>query len=104
MEPLSIDKTTSSRGYLWSIAKRCLVFFLLTAGLLGVIAVTHYYVSSRTERIERETSELLNVELGKTAIASALENVTSDLMFLAKHNELRGIHERGKVELHDQLA
>ena len=68
------------------------------------MVVTHYYVTMRTERIERETSELLNAQLGKTAIASDLENVTSDLMFLARHNEMEGMFGNGNHELLRTLA
>ena len=88
-----IENAAVPHDYPWSVAKRFLVIFLVAAALLAGTVVTHYYVTMKTERIERETSELLNVQLGKTAIASDLENVTSDLMFLARHNELQGMFE-----------
>ncbi len=99
-----IDTAAASQGYPWSVAKRFLVVFLIAAALLAGTAVTHYYVGMRTERIERETSELLNVELGKTAIARDLESVTSDLMFLARHNELQGMFESDNRKLWEMLA
>ncbi len=99
-----IDNAAASQEYAWSFAKRSLVIFLCTAGLLVGVAMTHYYVSMKTERVERETRELLNVELGKTAIARDLENVTSDLRFLAKHYELQGVFENGNGKLQEMLA
>lgn len=98
------DNAAASQEHTWSYAKRSLVIFLCAAALLGGAAVTHYYVSMKTERIERETSELLNVELGKTAIENDLENVTSDLMFLAKHHELQGVFENGNGKVRAILA
>jgi hypothetical protein len=91
------DSAAAPQGYPWSVAKRFLVLFLVAAALLAGTAVTHYSVAMRTERIERETSELLNVELGKTAIARDLENVTSDLMFLARHNWLTKVGGEWKM-------
>ncbi len=49
----------------WNASKRFLVLFAAATALLAGVAVTHYYVAMKTERIGRETSELLNVELVK---------------------------------------
>jgi nitrogen fixation negative regulator NifL len=99
-----IHSAPTSQGYRWKVARQCLVIFLVATALLGVTAVAHYYVSVRAERVEHETSELLNVELGKTAIASNLKNVTSDLMFLARHNELQGMFDSADSNSQDMLA
>ena len=98
------ENAAAAQRYSWSVAKRSLLIFLIAALLLAATAVTHYYVATRTERIERETSELLNVQLGKTAIARDLENVTSDWMFLARHNELQGMFENDDPEVRHMLA
>jgi C4-dicarboxylate-specific signal transduction histidine kinase len=88
-----IEGAQTAIGYSGSVAKRFLVVFLMATGLLAVAAATHYFVIEKTERVERKTSELLNLQLGQTAIVRNLENVTSDLMFLARHNESENIFE-----------
>ncbi len=74
-----------------SITKRFLIVFLAAAGLLVVMAANHYYVTRSTQRVERETRELLNIYLGRMAIARNLADVTSDVMFLARHNEMNDL-------------
>ncbi len=98
------ENAAAPQRYSRSVAKRFLVIFSLAAALLAGTAATQYYVATRTERIERETSELLNVQLGKTAIVREIENVTSDLMFLARHNERQGMFETDDPELRHMLA
>jgi len=88
----------------WSTVKRFLVLFAAATALLAGVAVTHYYVVMKTERVERETSELLNVELGKAAIARDLGNTISDLMFMARHNEPQGLFENDDPKSRRVLA
>ncbi|MCH7879969.1 MAG: PAS domain S-box protein [Proteobacteria bacterium] len=57
--------------------------------LLAILAV-HYnsYISAETSK--RNDQELLNLELGKTAIVTELTNIQSDVSFLARQAELHG--------------
>ncbi len=98
------EKIETSQRDAWSAAKRFLVLFAAATVLLAGVAVIHYYVVMKTERIERETSELLNVELGKAAIARDLGNAISDLMFMARHNEPQGLFENGDSKSRRVLA
>ncbi len=102
--PHVIDNAAASQAYTWSTVRRSLIIFVCAAGLLGGVALTHYYVSMNAERVGRETRELLNVALGKTAIENNLQSVTSDLMFLAKRYELLGVLENGNRELRATVA
>lgn len=55
--------------------------------LLGAVLAVHYYVDFRAERTRRETSESVNVELARRAMAADIATVSTDLMFLARHLE-----------------
>lgn len=79
-------------------------YFLVAAGLLMLVAMSHYFVNVETDRKTRETSERLNVELGKAAIANNLHNVVSDLMFLGRSKALQGHFERGVTDRRGTLA
>jgi C4-dicarboxylate-specific signal transduction histidine kinase len=99
-----IENAIAPQAYPWSVTKRFLAIFLAAAAVVVGVATTHYSMAMKTERIERETSELLNVQLGSTAIARDLEDVSSDLLFLAQHNELQGKFEKNDLESRSSLA
>lgn len=62
---------------------------IATLVLLFVIGV-HYQVFVSAESSKRSESEILNLEVGKTAIATELSNIQSDVNFLARQAELHG--------------
>ncbi len=74
-----------------SIARRFLVIFAVLLGLLTVTTAVHFMIRERTVQIERETSQMLNIQLGKAALDRDLQDVISDLTFLARHNETTGL-------------
>ncbi len=59
--------------------------------VLAVIGSMHYYTVYTTERSAREASESLNVDLARHMIITDIEDVVSDLMFLAEHIEGQGL-------------
>ncbi|MCP5072801.1 MAG: HAMP domain-containing histidine kinase [Rhodobacteraceae bacterium] len=87
-----------------SIAKRFLIVFSVALCLLFTTATMHYFFVERAERIERETSELLNIRLGKAAIERDLQDVISDLTFLARYSENSGIFLPGNLDARQALA
>lgn len=99
-----IENAAMPQAYSWLVGKRFLIIFSIATGLLSGIAMTQYYVSTETERVELETSELLNLELGSYAITSNLKVITTDLMFLAEQIELEGMFGNGDHELLRTLA
>lgn len=62
---------------------------IATLVLLSVIAV-HYQLYVSSESSKRSESELLNLEVGKTAITTEISNIQSDVNFLARQAELHG--------------
>jgi len=60
---------------------------IATLVLASVIAV-HYQLFISSESARRSDSELLNLEVGKTAIATEISNIQSDVNFLARQAEL----------------
>lgn len=101
------ENAAPSPGHPRRVAKRFLVIFLAAVALLAGVAIVHYYVVMRAEWVKREASELFNLDLGKATIADELKNIVSDLMFLARHNEmfeLRGMFEVGDPKLRHILS
>ncbi len=66
---------------------------IATAVLVTVIAV-HYQLYVTSESSRRSDSELLNLQLGKTAIVTELSNIQADVNFLARQAELHGYFDR----------
>ncbi len=52
--------------------------------LLGAVIVVHFYIDYRADRTRRDTTETLNVELGRRALVADISAVTTDLMFLGR--------------------
>jgi nitrogen fixation negative regulator NifL len=73
------------------------------AAVVGT-GVLHYLTESGIDRASRESDELLNVSLGQTALVKALEGVQSDLAYLARHNEARGLFRPGDAASERELA
>ncbi len=78
--PISFEKP---RG----VARRFALVFSAALLLLVATGAAHFLIRERTGRIEVETRERLNLGLGKGAIDRGLQDVISDLAFLARHNE-----------------
>ncbi len=87
-----------------SVAKRFLFGFSMAICLLFATATAHYLIQERTERIERETREMLNIQLGKAAIDRDLQDVISDLTFLARHNETTDLFQTDNPGARASLA
>ncbi len=65
--------------------RQFLLVFLPFSAVLMVGAMAHYYTITQTERVTRESSELLNVGLARSELNRDLANVISDLMFLSSY-------------------
>jgi PAS domain S-box-containing protein len=50
--------------------------------LLAGVFVMHFYIDFRADRASRDADEMLNVELGRRAVAADIAAVTTDLLFL----------------------
>ncbi|MEA3291682.1 MAG: PAS domain S-box protein, partial [Pseudomonadota bacterium] len=72
--------------------------------LLLAVSVTHYLLNIEADRTARETSERLNVALGKTAIADSLQNVVTDLRYLAGSGALLDFLERDGTGTESDLS
>ncbi len=70
--------------------KRVLIIFLVALCLLFATAAIHFLILEGAEQAKRENRETLNIRLGKAAIDRDLQDVISDLTFLARHNEKSG--------------
>ena len=66
---------------------------IATLVLLSVIAV-HYQLYVSSESARRSDSELLNLEVGRTSIATEISNIQSDVNFLARQAELHAYFDR----------
>ncbi|MET0069787.1 MAG: PAS domain S-box protein [Candidatus Thiodiazotropha sp.] len=75
--------------------KQFLAILTPFAATLAIGAYVHYYTISETERVTRESSELLNVGLARSALNRDLSNVISDLIFLSSYIERQGFAEDG---------
>ncbi|MCP5037140.1 MAG: GHKL domain-containing protein [Rhodobacteraceae bacterium] len=95
-----VAQTVKTKG----ITRRFLIIFSVAFCLLLASASTHYFIVERSERIERETRELLNIRLGKAAIERDMQDVISDLTFLARHNETSGIFLPDNLDARQALA
>ena len=72
--------SSSRLGVLRSFVWVLLVLF----GLLTAVAIAHFVVDYRAQITQRDTSELLNVELARRAIVDDIGAVTTDLTFLGR--------------------
>ena len=79
--------------------KQFLLILLSFSATLAIGAYIHYYTISQTERVMRQSSELLNVGLARSALNRDLAGVISDLMFLASYLERQGFTTRGALDL-----
>jgi len=64
-------------------------FFAASVFLLIAAASAHYFVGYQAERLEREASEEVNVELAGSVVTSDLDSVATDLRFLVSVVEAR---------------
>ncbi len=79
-------------------------FFAASAILLVITATVHYRANIQSERKALESSERLNVALGSTAISQDLEEVVSDVLFLAGHTERLFNLRRESIEFTESAA
>ena len=72
------------------ILRQSLWYGLIATIVLLSIILVHYqlYISSETSR--RSDQEILNLQVGKTAITTEISNIQSDVNFLARQAELHG--------------
>ncbi len=74
-------------------------FFMVFLPFLAVLMVgvfAHYTTITQTERVTRESSELLNVGLARSELNRDLANVISDLMFLSSYLERWGTEQESR--------
>ncbi len=67
------------------VAKSFLGISVALLFLLFVVASAHYYSEYRTERLTKQASEALNVELARRMIITDIAAVVPDLLILAEH-------------------
>ena len=63
------------------------IIFLISATLLFLVALAHYWQVTLKERTDFKNAEISNVFHGKTAIEQKLAGVVSDLNFLASYGQ-----------------
>ena len=63
-------------------------YALIATLVLASVVAVHYQLFISSESARRSDSELLNLEVGKTAIATEISNIQSDVNFLARQAEL----------------
>lgn len=83
--------------------RQFLLVFMPFSAVLMAGAVAHYYTITQTERVTRESSELLNVGLARSVLNRDLANVISDLMFLSSYLERSGTEQESR-ENKDEIA
>jgi PAS domain S-box-containing protein len=74
----------------WNYTTQFFVFILPLLVVLIVAAVIHYQIHIQLAHQKIQRNDALNIELMKKTIASVLDNIVSDLLFLAEHNEISG--------------
>lgn len=72
------------------ILQQTLWYSLVSLVILFSVLGVHYNSHVSAETSKRNDQEILNLELGKTAIVTELSNIQSDVNFLARQAELRG--------------
>jgi PAS domain S-box-containing protein len=77
--------------------KQFIAILIPFTAILAVGAYVHYYTISETERVTRESNELLNVGLARSALNRDLSSVISDLIFLSSYIERQGFNEQGDL-------
>lgn len=88
----------------WSVIKRFLIIFLPLAALLAGILRVLYYTEVKNERNTVEDKSVHTVDIHMQIIASDLELIVSDLMFLSEQNELQRMFERPEAGHRRALA
>ena len=88
----------------WQLLRTFLTILVPLSLLLLIVAFIHYKANQSTERITREASETLNVELARRTINQDIGNVISDLMFLAEHIEKQALFDAGSQRFRDSVA
>lgn len=62
-------------------------YVLIATLVLTTVVAVHYQLFINSESARRSDSELLNLEVGKTAIVTEISNIQSDVNFLARQAE-----------------
>lgn len=70
--------------------RQFLIVFLPFTAILLIGAAAHFYTLEQRARVTRESHELLNVGLARSALNRDLANVLTDLQFLAGYLEQQG--------------
>ncbi|MES9991227.1 MAG: PAS domain S-box protein [Candidatus Thiodiazotropha sp.] len=78
--------------------KQFLAILIPFAATLSIGAYVHYYTISETDRVTKESRELLNVGLARSALNRDLSNVVSDIIFLSSYIERQGFTEDGLLQ------
>jgi hypothetical protein len=79
LEPKNPSTWRLAPTFAWIFTAACVV-------LLGIAAI-HYYTAYRSERLSRETSERVHVDLVEQVIVGDIASVATDLMVLTRHIE-----------------
>ena len=84
--------------------RQFLTFSAIASVLVVSAAAVHYRANLSADRSALETSERLNVKLGVTTLGEELRSLGSDVLFLAKNNELKGAFASDDRALRQALA
>ncbi len=76
------------------ILQQSLWYALICTIILLTIIFIHYSIYISTTSNQRNSQQLLNLELGKTSIVTELSNIQSDVNFLARQAELHGYFDQ----------
>ncbi|MBT6457187.1 MAG: PAS domain S-box protein [Gammaproteobacteria bacterium] len=76
------------------ILQHSLWYALICTIILLTIISIHYSIYISTTSNQRNSQQLLNLELGKTSIVTELSNIQSDVNFLARQAELHGYFDQ----------
>ena len=74
-----------------------LIVFLPFLAIFTAATAAHYLTMHNAEQVGRETGEILNVGLARSAVVNDLVGVVTDLMFLADYVQQRGVDDEGRI-------
>lgn len=81
----------------WNYATQFFVFTVPLLAILLIAAIIHYQIHIQLAHQKIQRNDTLNIELMKKTVASILDNIVSDVLFLAEHNEISGNFDRNNL-------
>ena len=75
-----------------------LIVFLPFLAIFMAATAAHYFTMHNAEQVGRETGEILNVGLARSAVVNDLAGVVTDLMFLADYVQQQCVDKEGRID------